>query len=80
VLLQCVAVRCSVLQCVVVCGSKTHKDRPVIRAIRRVVRDALAEGVGGCCSVLQRVAVCGSVWQRVAVQRTEIDRDLRHSP
>ena len=77
---------CSVkqcVQCVAVCGSTTHNERPVIRAIRRVLRDALAEGGGYCCSVWQRVAVCcsvlqwvavcGSVWQCVAVQETEIN-------
>ena len=56
-MLQCVAVRCSVLQCVAVCCGASHTSK---------------EGVGGysdtvCCSALQCVAVCCSALQRVAV-------------
>ena len=49
-LLQCVAVCCSVLQCVV----------------RRERQLALLQGVAVCCNVLECVAVCCRVLQGVA--------------
>ena len=57
-MLQCVAVCCSVLQCVAVeAGSEGGRD----------TRGVCVRLVSICCKVLQSVAVCCSVLQCVAV-------------
>jgi len=50
--LQCVAVCCSVLQCVAVFKNA---------GFRTCWRKRATQGVAGCCSVMQRVAACCSV-------------------
>jgi len=59
--LQCVAVSCSVLQCVVL-GFQLNEWNESCRVLQRVAV---------CCSELQCVAVCCSVLQCVAVCCTE---------
>ena len=62
-MLQCVAVCCSVLQCV----AESRKDfGPLLsRPARRLL--SVLQCAAVCCSVLQCVAVCCSVLQCVAV-------------
>jgi len=68
--LQCVAVCCSVLQCVAACYSVLQPDLfgSFTNALQRVTvhcsvlqRVAALQCVEACCSVLQRVAACCSV-------------------
>jgi len=57
-MLQCVAVCCSVLQCILSLKADVQTYNDVAKIFRCVAV---------CCSVLQRVAVCCSVLQCVAV-------------
>jgi len=54
--LQCVAVRCRVVQCVAV-----QESQGIRMANRRLVCCSVLQCVAVCCSVLQCVAVCCSV-------------------
>jgi len=65
--LQCVAVCCSVLQCVAVYQERscTLVLQARIIAIYVAVCCSVLQCVAVCCSVLQCVAVCSSVLQRV---------------
>jgi len=56
--LQCVAVCCSVLQCVAAC---MPRDLPA-NSPGVSVHDSVLQCVTVCCSVLQCVAVCCSVY------------------
>jgi len=60
--LQCVAVCCSVMQCVVGAALKEACDEA-----SQVVCCGVVPGVAGCCSVLQCVAVWCRVVQSVAI-------------
>ena len=59
-MLQCVAVRCSVLQCVAVCcrGRGSSGD-----TVSYCVSCSVLQCVAVCCSLLQSVAVCCSLLQ-----------------
>jgi len=61
-MLQCVAGRCSVLQCVAVCFSVLQKTGGTPGQ-----RNSVLQCVAVCCRVLQCVEVCRSVLQCVAV-------------
>jgi len=73
--LQCVAVCCSVSQCVAVQKSEVNQDRighgggidTCLRSTLIVVCCSVLQCVLLCCSVLQCVAMCCSVMQCVAV-------------
>jgi len=70
--LQCVAVRNSVLQYVAVCCSVSSSDTndgigTPMCVMNRVKCCSVLQCVAVCCSVLQCVAVCCSVLQCVAV-------------
>jgi len=70
IVLQCVAVCCSVLRCVAVCCSVLYpqEDAVILRVLcRQLHAHVVLPCVAVCCSVLQRAAVCCSVLQCVAV-------------
>jgi len=79
--LRCVAVCCSVLQCVAVCYVHPYTYvNPVFKALCAFLLEACEallssnQCVAVCCSVLQCVAVCcSSVLQCVAVHRTNLN-------
>jgi len=62
--LQCVAVCCSVLQCVAASSQSDVCEVLIDLMVSHVIE---AKCVAVCCSVLQCVAVCCSVLQCVAV-------------
>jgi len=77
--MQCVAVYCSVLQCVAVTPMHMSDDTHSLDAADggRVLQcDAVycsvLQGVAGCCSVLQCVAVCCRVLQCVEMHYDEL--------
>jgi len=81
--LQCVAVCCSVLQCVAVFDVCCSVILETVLAQTRRVADASEkmQRVAVCCSVLQCVAVCCSVLQSVAVSYSRLcSRELVASP
>ena len=67
-MLQCVAVCCSVLQCVTKQSTTTRHTRPVTNLKSSVTHQkSVLQCVAVWCSVLQCVAVCCSVLQCVVV-------------
>jgi len=64
--LQCVAVCCSVLQCVAV-QWMPMSTRFMCMCVCALGVSACAQSVALCCSMLQSVAVCCSLLQSVAV-------------
>ena len=68
-MLQCVAVFCSVLQCVAyLCFAMYYSAAQLHFTTKRYDCDA------ACCSVLQRVAACYSMLQRIAAYCSVLQR------
>jgi len=65
--MQSVAVRCSMLQYVVVCCSVLHCSRADCCSVSQYGVSSLEQCVAVCCSVSQSVAVCSNVLQYGAV-------------
>jgi len=63
--LQCVAVCCSVLQCIAVCCNRRMNT---LLLLNRSSCCSVFQHVAACCSVLQRVAACCSVLQCFAIR------------
>ena len=73
--LQCVAVRCSLLQRVAVCCiSSTPRLHPRCHLLQSI--EQIEQCVAVCCSVLQCVAVCCSVLQ--SIEQIELKSAFEH--
>jgi len=65
--LQCVAVCCGVLRCVLLCVAGVLQVCDVMLQHNVIVStSSSALSSSACCSVLQCVVVCGNLCQRVA--------------
>jgi len=78
VLLQCVAVRCSVLQCVVSGGRCTHTHTPSLDSVCVSEHESVLQCIAVHCSALQCIAVHCSALQCVAV-RCSVSFQRKHT-
>jgi len=69
--LKCVAVCCSVLQCVAVSVRNRHRVLDLCVLCVAIMCCSVLQCVVVCCSVLQRVAACCSVLHRANIEIIE---------